>query len=546
MFDIEDVIKIVNKLGYSSLRGNQEDIILSILNGNDTIGLMATGGGKTLCYQIPSLMLDGWTMVISPLIALMDDQVNSARKIGINAVKISGYMDFEEKAENLNSIVDNNNGLLLLSPEMLKSPFVADKISKNNPVLIVFDEAHCISTWGQDFRPEYAEIGLIIKELEKKHILRLALTATASDDTINDIYELSNMNNPNIIKSTLYRNNLLINLSYDSSLEGSCSKILEEVKVAIKLSKPIIIYGKTRKECDFLSKRLNEIGISNVIHHSGLEIKERQSNAELFLTSQVKVIVATMGFGMGIDKKDVYLVIHTQVPGTAEAWYQEIGRGGRDGSNSFSIGHVSPGVTERISVSNLFRNNSYQFSLKMAKTLLFNKCRMQSLLMCFNENIVEPCGKCDICCNRQEFFNVDVNDIINRLNLIKAHKNNYQSDLLNDVLYAYGLIDYLIHGNQFKTILTPTLTLNGLNYHLNPFNVEMPVYTNKYQTPKTLADNQKTRFYSLVLDNHYHYLLGIDKLSKEDCIKKIKSAKALFENKIEEYTKEVDNNILEF
>lgn len=489
---MNELKKYLNKLGYEKFNGIQEDVIKSLLNGKDTIALMATGGGKTLCYQLPAFMLEGWVLIISPIVALMEDQVNRARSLGLKAETINSSIDKNEREQKLESIIINDNGLLFLSPEMIQNENILKKMKKKPPLFCVFDEAHCISTWGRDFRPTYAEVGKVLNTIMDENniiIPKLALTATASKEIVDDIIKLSWMDNPNIISSSMVRKNIAISVSFQNNHEEVLKCIHEEV--SLNLPGCIIIYCLTRNDCNLISDYLHKFNIDNVVHHSGLESHIRQANSKRFMDGHTNIMIATLGFGMGIDRNDVSCVIHSGIPGTAEAWYQEIGRAGRNGQESYTIGHVEPGITQNIRLANAKRDNAYNYSLKMSEAIFSNKCRMKSLLKCFDED-QENCGKCDNCLNLNKKIYIPDSIVADMLYKIKNNglmsieeftEGNSLYLRYMDVLFTYGYIDYDIQNKMygmpdFFICLTQkgweTINRNQFNEHLFIMETQIP------------------------------------------------------------------------
>ncbi len=315
--------------GFKSFRAKQEDIINNILDQKDTLALLPTGGGKSLCYQIPALALDGVCIVISPLVALMKDQVSQLNKRNIKSIALIGGMHHREVDIALDNCIYGDIKLLYLSPERLQSDIVQERLKKMKLSFIAVDEAHCISQWGYDFRPSYLQISEIRKLKPKTPIL--ALTATATKQVTKDIQEKLNFKKNNLIKDSFQRNNLAYMVLEENHKLDRIHKIL------IKIKGSAIIYVRSRKVAYEFSKELNKLGISSLFYHAGLSVAERDDNQAKWMNNSVRVIVATNAFGMGIDKPDVRTVIHFQHPDTMEAYFQEAGRAGRDGIKSFAV-----------------------------------------------------------------------------------------------------------------------------------------------------------------------------------------------------------------
>ena len=315
--------------GYSSFRENQEEIINMILNKKDTLALLPTAGGKSICYQIPSLIMDGICIVISPLISLMKDQVENIKSKGIKAIALTSDLDFKEVDIALTNCIFGGYKFLYISPERLQNELVQSKISEMNVNLIAVDEAHCISEWGHNFRPSYRNISLI-REIHPDTPV-LALTATATKDVVSDIQKNLDFKKPNLVQSSFYRENL----SYIVIKEQDKNRKL--INILNKINGSSIVYVKSRKNCVETSKMLVDNNISANYYHAGLNIDQRNKRQQNWKRSKSRVMVATNAFGMGIDKSDVRLVIHLHIPSTIESYFQETGRAGRDEKESYAV-----------------------------------------------------------------------------------------------------------------------------------------------------------------------------------------------------------------
>ena len=314
--------------GYDSFRSKQEDAIHSILDAKDTLTLLPTGGGKSICFQVPALMMEGICVVISPLIALMNDQVTALKAKNIRALAITSGMSFSELDIALDNCIYGNYKFLYLSPERLESDMVQQRLKKMNINLIVVDEAHCISEWGYNFRPSYLKIAEI-REITTAPII--ALTATATPLVVKDIQEKLKFDNENVISTSFYRDELSYVVLKQDDKDSKLIQILNRVKGTS------IIYCRTRKETKRIHLLLSEYGITSHYYHAGLDVLERASKQKQWQLNHVRVMVATNAFGMGIDKNDVRLVIHNHLPFSLEAYFQEAGRAGRDRKLAYSI-----------------------------------------------------------------------------------------------------------------------------------------------------------------------------------------------------------------
>ncbi|CAM3704630.1 ATP-dependent DNA helicase RecQ [Flavobacterium chungbukense] len=314
---------------HDSFRPLQKEIIDSVLEGRDTFAVLPTGGGKSVCFQVPAMMQEGICLVISPLIALMKDQVMNLQKRDIKAIALTGGIHTEELIDLLDNCQYGNYKFLYLSPERLQSDWILERI-KNLPInLIAVDEAHCVSQWGHDFRPAYLKISELKKFFPK--IPFLALTATATPRVIEDIRTQLELKNPNHFQQSFERKNIAY-MVFEVE-----DKLYRTEQILKKNPQPSIIYVRNRKSCFNISSQLQSLGFSATYYHGGLSAKEKDKNMELWMSEQAQVIVATNAFGMGIDKDNVKTVIHTQLPENLENYYQESGRAGRNGAKAFSV-----------------------------------------------------------------------------------------------------------------------------------------------------------------------------------------------------------------
>ncbi len=323
-------IEILKKYwNFQSFRVNQEEIINAVLEKKDTLALLPTGGGKSICYQVPALIQDGVCIVVSPLISLMKDQVENIKKKKIKAVAITSELNYRELDIALTNCIFGNYKFLYLSPERLQNELVLNKISEMNINLIAVDEAHCISEWGHDFRPSYRNISEIRNIFPNTPIL--ALTATATPIVSKDIQENLQFKIKNLIQSSFTRKNLSYLVIKEQDKKNKLINILNKVKGSA------IVYVKSRKDSEEISKILTDNKISSNYYHAGIKISERNRRQDSWKKSDTRVIVATNAFGMGIDKPDVRLVIHYHIPSTIESYFQETGRAGRDEQNAYAV-----------------------------------------------------------------------------------------------------------------------------------------------------------------------------------------------------------------
>jgi ATP-dependent DNA helicase RecQ len=315
--------------GFSEFKPLQEEIIESVLHGNDTVVLLPTGGGKSLCFQVPALAQEGICVVVSPLVALMNDQVTSLQNKGIKAMAITGGIPFGELTTLLDNANYGNYKFLYLSPERLQQEIVQNAIKRMNVNLIAIDEAHCISQWGNDFRPAYKNVH-ILKELHPG-VPTIALTATATPEVLRDTIEQLKLHEHRLFQSSFVRHNL----SYQVKKEND--KIYRIEQLLKQNTGSAIVYVRSRKNAEEVSKHLNNLGISSTSFHGGITSEEKKMKLESWMSAEISTVVATNAFGMGIDHHNVRFVIHIQLPDSLESYFQEAGRAGRDGAMATAI-----------------------------------------------------------------------------------------------------------------------------------------------------------------------------------------------------------------
>jgi ATP-dependent DNA helicase RecQ len=385
------------KFGYSSFRLEQEAVINSVLQKKDTFALMPTGGGKSLCFQIPALLFDGLTVVISPLIALMKDQVDALRVNGIAAAYLNSAQSYQEQDEIIHKAKSNELKLLYLAPE---SNFLK-QLNSLNISLLAIDEAHCISHWGHDFRPEYLTLSHLKRTL--KNVPVIALTATADRLTRKDILEKLELNNPSVFVSSFNRANIRYTVEAKRNSFDKLVNFLETRK-----EESGIIYCLSRASTERLAEDLRNIGFNALPYHAGLEREKRTKHQELFLRDDVKIMVATIAFGMGIDKSNVRYVVHMDLPKNIESYYQETGRAGRDGLDSEALLFYSYADVAKMKGFAEVQNNEAQTEIQLKKLNQMATygdlatCRRKYLLNYFDETTDNYCGNCDICLTRVE------------------------------------------------------------------------------------------------------------------------------------------------
>ncbi len=423
--------------GFSKFKGNQEAIINNLLAGEDTFVVMPTGGGKSLCYQLPALMRPGTAIVVSPLIALMKNQVDMIRNFGSEsgiAHVMNSSLSKSEMNQVKSDLLSGKTKLLYMAPESLTKEDNIEFLKQIELSFYAIDEAHCISEWGHDFRPEYRKLRPIIKAIGKK-IPVIALTATATLKVQEDILKTLEIPDAKVFKSSFDR----ANLYYE--VRPKTKDVIKDIIKYIKTQpgKSGIVYCLSRKKVEEIAETLVVNGIKALPYHAGLDAATRRKNQDMFLMEEVDVIVATIAFGMGIDKPDIRFVIHHDIPKSIEGYYQETGRAGRDGGEGNCITFYSYDDIQKLEK---FMKDKPVAEQEIAKELLFETvayaessvCRHKLLLHYFGEVYTkENCGACDNCLNPKEKFE-GKDDILLVLKTVKALKEQYKVKMIADVI----------------------------------------------------------------------------------------------------------------
>ncbi|WP_338586674.1 DNA helicase RecQ [Clostridium baratii] len=502
---MKDALNVLKSyFGYSSFRKGQEEIINEIINKKDVVAIMPTGGGKSICYQVPALILDGITIVISPLISLMKDQVDGLNSMGINSAYINSSLSNLEINDILLKVKNEDIKILYIAPERLESMEFLNTISNAKVAQIAVDEAHCVSQWGHDFRSSYRRISKFINILRERPIVS-AFTATATKEVREDIVKLLDLNNPKVFISGFDRENLKIIIE-----KGINKKAYILNYINANLDASGIIYCATRKEVDSLYELLDERGLSVTRYHAGLSDDERKVNQEDFVYDRKSIIIATNAFGMGIDKPNIRYVIHYNMPKNIEGYYQEIGRAGRDSEKSECILLFSPGdvqkqkyIIDMGTVNPTRKVNELEKLQTMTDLVYYTGCYRRYILNYFGEELKEDCGNCSSCEFDGEVIDktIDAQKVISCVyrmkrpygigmivDVLRGSKNKKLVDFKLNELTTYGIMkDY--SKDDLKEFIN-TLIANGyLNY-----NGEFPVVTPNEKSRNIVMGEEKVLF----------------------------------------------------
>ena len=396
----DKALHILNStFGYSEFRQHQQNIIQQVIDGNDAVVLMPTGGGKSLCYQIPAMARQGVGIIISPLIALMQDQVTALQQLGVSAAFLNSTLDAASANEVEHQLLHGNLDMLYVAPERLMTPRFLNLLENAPIALFAIDEAHCVSQWGHDFRPEYIQLSVLHERFP--HIPRIALTATADQPTRKEIIQRLALEDAELFVSGFDRPNICYRIAQN---QGNAKDQLLRFILNEHENDAGIVYCLSRKKVEQTAEWLTAKGLNALPYHAGLSAQVRQQHQHRFLTEDSVIIVATIAFGMGIDKPDVRFVAHLNLPKSIEAYYQETGRAGRDGLPSDAW--MMYGLQDVIMLKQMMQTSDADEAHKriehhkLESMLGFTEittCRRQALLKYFDDHLDEPCGNCDTC-----------------------------------------------------------------------------------------------------------------------------------------------------
>lgn len=420
--------------GYPAFRGQQAEVITHFANGGDCLVLMPTGGGKSLCYQIPALLRDGTAIVVSPLIALMQNQVAALHEIGVHAAVLNSSLSLQEAVAVEQKLQNGEYDLLYVAPERLLTTRFLNLIARIPIALFAIDEAHCVSQWGHDFRPEYIQLSVLHERFPK--VPRIALTATADMDTRKEIIERLGLDTARVFVSSFDRPNIRYQIIDKTN---SRTQLLSFIQ-AEHQGDAGIVYCLSRKKVDETAAWLVNQGVRAVAYHAGMSMQQRSINQEKFLREESIVMVATIAFGMGIDKPDVRFVAHLDLPKSIEGYYQETGRAGRDGqaANAWMVYGLGDVIQQR----RMIEESEAQLKFKQVATRKLEAmlslcetttCRRSRLLSYFGEADTAPCGNCDTCINPPQVWDATI-EVQKALSCVYRTGQNFGAGHLIDVL----------------------------------------------------------------------------------------------------------------
>lgn len=403
-------LEILSRIfGYDHFRGNQQEIVLTLAEGRNALVLMPTGGGKSLCYQIPALLRDGTGIIVSPLIALMKDQVDTLRELGVKAAFLNSSLPITEQRQVEQALLAGQLDMLYVAPERLLTEGFLSLLGRVNPALFAIDEAHCVSQWGHDFRPEYQQLGILAERFPQ--IPRIALTATADERTRRDMIAVLKLEDAPVFLSSFDRPNIRYTIV---EKDNGRKQLFDFIRQQPEGSAGIV-YCLSRKRVEETAEFLRGKGLPALAYHAGLPAAERVRVQDEFLLQEGRIVCATVAFGMGIDKPNVRFVAHLDLPKSLEGYYQETGRAGRDGLPSQAW--MSYGLQDIVQVRRMLSQSEAPAEVKRIEARKLDAllaycetatCRRQVLLAYFGENLAQPCGNCDICSDPPSTWNATV------------------------------------------------------------------------------------------------------------------------------------------
>lgn len=468
--------------GYGTFREGQELLVDSILMGRDVLGIMPTGAGKSLCFQIPALMLDGITLVVSPLISLMKDQVGALNQAGIHAAFLNSSLTANQYYKALGFAKQGRYPIIYVAPERLVTEEFLDFALHSNIVMVAVDEAHCVSQWGQDFRPSYLKIVEFIKRLPKRPIVS-AFTATATKEVRDDIIDILELQSPMVITTGFDRTNLYFGVMTVKDRYSAIKNYLETHK-----SHSGIVYCLTRKQVEEICENLIKDGFSATRYHAGLSDEERRKNQDDFIYDRVPLMISTSAFGMGIDKSNVRFVLHYGMPKNIESYYQEAGRAGRDGEPAECILYYSSKdvITNQLFIDNnqdnaeldpvtraIVKERDRERLKKMTFYCFTNECLRDYILKYFGEYGSNYCGNCSNCLT--QFEQVDVTEIARALiGCVGSSRQRYGTTVIIDTVHGANtakIKNYRMDENPYYAVLSKVPTYR-IRQVLNQLQIE--------------------------------------------------------------------------
>lgn len=475
-----DKYEVLKKyFGYDTFRNAQETLIDNLLGGRDTLGIMPTGAGKSLCYQIPALLMDGITLVISPLISLMKDQVGALNQAGIHAAFLNSSLTANQYDKALRFAKQGRYPIIYVAPERLVTEEFLDFAWNSNIVMVAVDEAHCVSQWGQDFRPSYLKIVEFIKKLPKRPIVS-AFTATATKEVRDDIIDILELENPMVVTTGFDRNNLYFGVMTVKDRYGAIKNYLETHK-----GDSGIIYCLTRKQVEEICENLVKDGFSATRYHAGLSDEERRKNQDHFIYDRIPIMVSTSAFGMGIDKSNVRFVLHYGMPKNIESYYQEAGRAGRDGEPAECILYYSSRdvITNQLFIDHnqdnteldevtraIVKERDEERLKKMTFYCFTNECLRDYILKYFGEYKSNYCGNCSNCLT--QFEQVDITETARALiGCVASSRQRYGTTVIVDTVHGANtakIKQYRMNENPYYAVLSkvPTYRIRQVLNHL--------------------------------------------------------------------------------